>query len=105
MKDSRLASFASFTLPPDRVIDDVEPTEDAMKHHPKNGMIDAPRNGDGEHTSEAPKTYARRPAMGFHVILRDCCSVSEQGTVYTEGPPLILRRLPDKKSSVSGWSA
>ena len=61
-----------------------------MKHHPKNGMIDAPRNGDGEHTSEAPKTYARRPAMGFHVILRDCCSVSEQGTVYTEGRPLIV---------------
>jgi hypothetical protein len=29
-------------------------------------MLDAPRNGYGEHTSEAPKTYARRPAPVFH---------------------------------------
>jgi hypothetical protein len=29
-------------LPLDGVIDDVKPTEDAVKDHPKNGMIDAP---------------------------------------------------------------
>ena len=57
-------------LPLDRVIDDVEPAEDAVKDHPKNGVIDAPRNGDSKHASEAPKTYARRPASVFHVISR-----------------------------------
>jgi hypothetical protein len=42
----------------DRAIDNVEPAEDAVKDHPKNGMLDAPRNGDGEDASEAPKPYA-----------------------------------------------
>jgi len=55
----------------DRVIDDVEPAEDAVKDHPKNGVIYAPRSGDSKHASEAPKTYARRPASVFHVIIHD----------------------------------
>src|ERR1700682_6727663 len=32
----------NFALMLDRVIDDVEPAEDAVKDHPKNGMIEAP---------------------------------------------------------------
>jgi hypothetical protein len=39
-----------------------------VKDHPKNGMIHAPGNRDGEHTSEAPKTYACRPTSVFHVV-------------------------------------
>ncbi len=42
-----------------RVIDYVEPAKNAVKDHPKNGMIDAPGNGYGQDTSEAPATYAR----------------------------------------------
>ncbi len=29
-------------------------------------MIDAPRNSDGKHAPETPKTNARRPASIFH---------------------------------------
>jgi predicted SAM-dependent methyltransferase len=41
-----------------------------VKNQPKNGMIDAPRNSDSKHASEAPKTYARRAASIFHAVSR-----------------------------------
>jgi hypothetical protein len=37
-----------------------------MKHHPQDGMMDAPRKSDGKHAPETPKTNARRPASIFH---------------------------------------
>jgi hypothetical protein len=46
-------------LPLERIINDVQPTQDTLKNHPQNGMIDAPRNNDGQHAPETPKTNAR----------------------------------------------
>lgn len=43
----------------DCVVDDVEPTQNAVKNHPQDGMIDTPRNGDGEHATKTPKTDPR----------------------------------------------
>ena len=42
-----------------RVINHVQPAKNPVKDHPQNGMIDAPGNGYGQDTSEAPATYAR----------------------------------------------
>ena len=53
-------------LPLERIINDVQPTQDAVKNRPQDGMIDAPRNGDGNHAPETPTTNARRPASIFH---------------------------------------
>jgi hypothetical protein len=53
-------------LPFERIIDDVQPTHDAVKNRPQDGMIDAPRNSDGKHAPETPTTNARRPASIFH---------------------------------------
>jgi len=57
-----------YSLMMDRVIYDVNPADDPVKDHPENRMVNAPRNGDGEHASEAPETYTRRSAFVFHVI-------------------------------------
>src|SRR6266403_1988527 len=53
-------------LPLERIINDVQPTQDAVKNHPQDGMVDAPRNSDGKHAPETPTTNARRPASIFH---------------------------------------
>ena len=53
-------------LPLERIINDIQPTQDAVKNRPQDGMVDAPRNGDGKHAPETPTTNARRPASIFH---------------------------------------
>jgi hypothetical protein len=53
-------------LPLERIINDVKPTQHAVKHHPQDGMMDAPRKSDGKHAPETPKTNARTTASIFH---------------------------------------
>jgi hypothetical protein len=83
-------------LPLDRVIDDVEPAEDAVKDHPKNGVINAPRNGDSKHASEAPKTYARRPASVFHFISRTVPEFQGRGNSTPRDSLLYYVGLPER---------
>jgi hypothetical protein len=54
----------------DGVIDDVEPAQNTVKNHPQNGVLEAPGNGDGEHTSETPETDSRRATLVFHTSSR-----------------------------------
>jgi hypothetical protein len=42
------------------VVQDVEPTNNSVQHHPQNRMIDAPRDCNRQHTAEAPETDACR---------------------------------------------
>src|SRR3984885_15679554 len=53
-------------LPLERIINDVQPTQDAVKNRPQDGMIDAPRNGEGKHAPETPTTNPPRPPSIFH---------------------------------------
>ena len=69
----------------DRVIDYVDPAKNAMKDHPQNGMIDAPGNGYGQDTSEAPATYARRPTSVFHGSSKISVLSSKAGRILHPG--------------------
>jgi hypothetical protein len=50
-------------------------------------MIDAPGNGNGQDTSEAPATYARRPASVFHGSSRISVLSSKAGRILHLGEP------------------
>lgn len=54
----------------DGVVDDVEPAQNTVKNHPQDGVLEAPGNGDGEHTSETPETDSRRATLVFHTSSR-----------------------------------
>ena len=42
----------------DRVIDDVEPTENPVQNHPQNRVVDAPRESDSNDRAEPPAANA-----------------------------------------------
>jgi hypothetical protein len=81
MNGSGGANRSANRLPLKGVIDYVEPTKNAVKDHPKNGMLDAPRNGYSEHASETPKADARRPASVFHIFSRISVVTSQAGSI------------------------
>jgi hypothetical protein len=59
-------------------------------------VIDAPRNIDSKHASEAPKTYARRPASVFHAISRIVSEFQGRGNSTPRDSLLYYVGLPER---------